>query len=209
MLTVPRKKRTWGLITVRGLSIHISFPKQTPLWLPSSIHIIAAPLVRQSTRVTSHRQSYIRKEPPRVQKTDAVSGPALQLCDLGEGRSPSPSRSFLGEGRCSPHEVALEHRCCKVRTAGHASPSWSSRSIPCPGLTPAQLPDAVCAGVLNRLPSAPAFTLLKPSLSTHLEAPRMNSPFQVFVFGKALPDPLKLEIMSLSVALPQHVICAS
>lgn len=134
-----------------------------------------------------------------------MSGRALQLCDLGAGQSPSLSLSVLGSSgkvaRCSPREVAPGHRGCDAWKAGHASPSQSSsRSVPLPGLIPARLLHAVRAGVPNHLPSSPALTLSKPSLSTYLESPRTKSPFQVFISRKALPDPLKLETTLLSTA---------
>lgn len=145
-------------------------------------------------------------------KPGAVSGPALQPCDLGAGQSPPLSRSFLG----SAEKVAAHHTrwlwsadVVKRRKLVTQARPKSPRGIPFPGFIPAQLLHAVCASVLNRLPSSPTFTLFKTSLSTYLESPRMKSPFQVFIFGKALPDSLKLEIILLSITSPQCVICAS
>lgn len=51
---------------------------------------------------------------------------------------------------------------------------------------------------------SPLTILIKPSLTIHLESPRMYSPCQFYIFHKALPNPPNLEIILLSLTPPSH-----
>lgn len=53
---------------------------------------------------------------------------------------------------------------------------------------------------------SPLTTLIKPSLTIHLESPRMYRTCQFYIFHKALPNPPNLEIILLSLMPPSHFV---